>query len=142
MKSIVKDYPTSLGVPVDRTTKRVVSKGFNFEVKIKPATSETWDIPPRTVTPIESVKELIGTRQNRMRIVGYLGRCDNKEGQKLLARCDCGKYEHRRASTWRKMKAFNDMCRPCRQVEYLKNRHLTDEERDKKTALMKAKSNK
>lgn len=140
MKSSAKDYPTSLGNPINSTAARVVSKGVQY-VPNKKLTFEIWDTPPPTIPVPSFVKDLIGTRQNRMQIIGYLGK-GNKDKQIMLARCDCGKHEKRIASTWRKMRAIDDCCQICRHVDFLKHKHLSDKERDERLERLRTKSRK
>lgn len=131
MKSRMGDYPTTLSKPIDSVAGRVVSAGEHFSVKLKPKPDlETFDVKPSTIPIPNVLRPLMGTRQNRMQIIGVLS-YSPKRGYKLLGRCDCGKYEQRNPSTWRKMKAFDDCCRPCRQIEFLKTMHLTSDQRDK-----------
>jgi hypothetical protein len=98
---MARDYPdSSAPEPIDRVAGRVISTGTYHEFKKKENCREVWDTPPETVPLFlvpQPVRELFGTRKGSLLVVGYLGRSDNwagkKKGQRLLVRCDCGRYE-------------------------------------------------
>jgi hypothetical protein len=128
MRSRMSEYPTLLGNPVDRTAKQVISKGFQYE-PAKRFNQEIWDAPPTNVQPLRGrLRGFRGSRQNRMEVVGFIAN-PPKIG-KFLVRCDCGKYELRKISSWKKMRAFDDCCQRCRHIEYLKYSHLPNDQRD------------
>ena len=60
---------------------------------------ECWDVPPAMYNiPPHGLGWMIGTRIDRMVIVGYFG-SSRKIGSLWVARCDCGKYEKRSGFT-------------------------------------------
>lgn len=77
----------------------------------------------RSLIP-EHIKPLIKTRKGKLVVVGCVS---NKKGIKLVVRCDCGKYETRRPSSWKRPNHSN-YCQLCEQMENLRLRHLPMEE--------------
>ena len=129
--SSAKNYPTSLSVPLDRTARRVVSKGTHYITPKKNNLRESWDTPPPSVTFIpDAVKELFEQRKGNLTVKGYLG-SSSSGSARLLVRCDCGKYEVRLSNKWRKHPGLNNYCQFCGYVQKLKHAHLSDEEKDK-----------
>lgn len=127
--SSAKNYPTSLSVPLDRTARRVISKGTHYTPTKKNNLRESWDTPPPLVTPTtEAVKSLFGMRKGNLVVVGYLG-SSSSGSARLLVRCDCGKYEVRLSNRWRKHSGLNNYCQFCENFQKLKFAHLSDEEK-------------
>jgi hypothetical protein len=127
--SSVKNYPTSLSVPLNRTAARVISKGTHYIPPKKNNTREYWETPPPLVTSVtEAVKSLFGTRKGSLTVIGYLG-SSSSGSARLLVRCDCGKYEVRLSNRWRKHSGINNYCQFCEYTQKLKFAHLSDGEK-------------
>ena len=90
----MSDYPTPLGVPVDRVAARVIQSGVHYAPKIHPSQGEIWDSPPATMAVPEHLQRWLGTKHGRIVVVGLMGR--NAAGWKWLVRCDCGLYTARK----------------------------------------------
>lgn len=144
---MARDYPDSFEpTPIDRVAGRVLSTGTHHEFKKVNNCREVWDTPPEVVPLFqvpEPVKQLFGTRKGSLVVVGYMGRRDNAQGkkvdQRLLVRCDCGRYEVRIARRWRKpANAVFERCQFCDQRENLKVSHLPYAERDRLENLKRA----
>lgn len=137
---MARDYPDSFAPdPIDRVAGRVISRGYHHEFTKTDQDRDVWEIPPEVV-PLYSVpptiRELFGTRKGSLLVVGYLGRRRTSGGnqgrQKLLVRCDCGRYEIRNAQKWRQREAGGeDYCQFCAKRERLKTNHLSENERER-----------
>ena len=126
-----KNYPTSLSVPLDHTARRVVSKGTHYTPPKKNNLREYWETPPPLLTPpTEAVKSLFGERKGNLTVAGYLG-SSSSGSARLLVRCDCGKYEVRLSSRWRKHSGIKNYCQFCDYLQKLKVAHLSDDEKAK-----------
>lgn len=67
------------------------------------ANSEMWAKKPQVIEPVpEGVRSLIGEKKGTLQIVGYLGSAKSGSGAKMLAKCDCGKYESKISFRWRR----------------------------------------
>lgn len=136
---MARDFPDSYTPePIDRVAGRVLSRGYHHEFKKGNNNRESWDIPPEVIPAVytpEDVKKLIGERKGALVVVGYLGHHQsaqkNNKKDRLLVRCDCGKYEVRVARRWRKNNEIDNRCQFCDLKEDLKVRHLSHEERDR-----------
>jgi len=144
---MARDYPDSYEpIPIDRVAGRVLSAGYHHEFKKVDNCREFWETPPEVIPLFqvpEPVKQLFGTRKGSLVAVGYLGRRDNQQGkktdQRLLVRCDCGKYEVRIARKWRRSgNEIFERCQFCDQRERLKVSHLPTAERDRLENLNRA----
>lgn len=146
---MARDYPDSyVPEPIDRVAGRVLSTGYHHEFAKQDNCRESWDIPPEVIPLFqvpEPVKRLFGTRKGSLVVVGYLGRRDNAKGkkisQRLLVRCDCGRYEVRIAQRWRRSgNEIFERCQFCDQREKLKQSHLPYTERDRLENLLRARN--
>lgn len=132
LRSQMRDYPTTLSTPIDRVAARVVSKGANNALERKPYTGLEWDNPPlaQVITPnLPHIAALIGTRHDRITIVGYLGvKKKAKYGRRLLGRCDCGRYVCRLAKLWAtpRDKEYRDMCSGCNSFDEKRRKYDND----------------
>lgn len=146
---MARDFPDSFAVePIDRVAGRVVSAGEHYEFKKPNNCREVWDTPPEVVPLFqvpEIIKVLFGSRKGSLVAVGYLGRHknnrNNKGEQRLLVRCDCGRYEVRSARRWRKAgNEIYERCQFCDEREKLKVSHLSYAERDRVENIKRARA--
>lgn len=144
---MARDFPDSYEpTPIDRVAGRILSTGYHHEFKKLDNCREYWETPPEVIPLFqvpEPVRQLFGTRKGSLVAVGYLGRRDNAQGkktdQRLLVRCDCGRYEVRIARRWRKTgNEIFERCQFCDQRERLKISHLSNAERDRIENLNRA----
>lgn len=143
---MARDFPDSFAPePIDRIARQVISAGVHHEFQKKDTDREVWDTPPEVVPLFEvpeSIKQWFGTRKGSLVVVGYLGLRKTPSGTKkhrLLVRCDCGRYEVRRANHWRKTgNEIYERCQFCDQREDLKVSHLLPAERERLDNLKRA----
>lgn len=144
---MARDFPDSyVPTPIDRVAGRILSTGYHHEFKKAENCRESWDTPPEVVPLFqvpEPIKQLFGTRKGSLVMVGYLGRKNSANGkkseQRLLVRCDCGRYEVRVGRRWRKTgNEIFERCQFCDQREKLKVSHLSNAEKDRIENLKRA----
>lgn len=105
-------------VPLDRMAARVVSKGEHWDRRISKKGGKVWTVCPKFKRLPHDVVDITGLRRGRMKIVGYFGRSKSgRTGQKWIARCDCGRFEVRNATAFKRglETGHGDACRYCRQ---------------------------
>ena len=104
--------------PVNRVAGRVsFGESEAWEPKRKPTVTETFDNPPlaKMARP-EASPDYSGFRRGRM--VAFRYHESGKSGAKWLCRCDCGKYEIRRAAKWVKKPESPDCCIVCQATHF------------------------
>lgn len=125
------------GVPIDRMTWRVVSKGERYVPDVQLGNQLLFDAmpPPRSMkrarheTPPQDMR---GRKCGIMNVVAYWGPRIDKGGrymggadnQRWVCRCPCGLYVIRTADTIKKARDANDKCVHCRHLDYLKRNEV------------------
>ena len=107
-------------LPMDRVAARVVFGKGEHWTPVHKSPNEGWDAPPPAEAAMPPwATDLTGMRRGHITALRY-HRTNKNNGPKWLVRCDCGRYELRRAATWLKTAAF-DACQQCHSAHFAKH---------------------
>ena len=106
--------------PVDRVASRVsFGESDAWEPKRKPAHHETFDFPPLPLSEKpDNARDYSGFKRGFLTAFRYHGASNGKSGGLWLCRCDCGKYEFRRARRWVESPDAPDACTVCQATHH------------------------
>lgn len=125
-------------VPGNKTAAVVTGKGYGYEPAFKKA-RETWDAP-LPVSRIESDYQnldLRGVRYGRFLVLGLASGMRDAMGAKWVVRCQCGKYETRRARAIRNPKNCHDACAFCHHDQELRFAQMVQRHGHEKACQMR-----
>lgn len=112
--------------PTNAPAARVTGKGIHYEPNVSQGQRDTFDVPPKIVNldnksdAARSVaSELIGLRRGRITVIGLAADHNKKKRSRWVVRCDCGKYEYRKAKALRNSEGNERgfMCTVCEHGE-------------------------
>ncbi len=122
--------------PADGTSARVIKGGVHYTPD-KMITNEHSDcpLPMRSPNHLErhskTFVDLKGTKFGQFTVVGLHDAGRTKKTLTWVVRCSCGKYETRTSKAVRNPNnAAIDCCQWCRQVDYLRNKDASRNERN------------
>ena len=100
--------------PVDRVALRVMLPGVHYE-PAKKSNQPIWEDRPRT-TGFPGLKkdDLTGKTQGRLKVIGYFGK------KHWLVKCNCGRYETRKAPAIKNPNNRGDRRQICRHLAFQK----------------------
>jgi len=113
--------------PVNRQAARVLAGGVHYKPN-KKIVQRHWTTPPPLVAIPESAKsnpcfvDLTGRSFGRFRVIGYLGKSNNKAS--WLVRCACGDFETRRSRAILNPENYGDRCANCQHLAFLKREEI------------------
>lgn len=106
--------------PVNKTAGRVISKGSEYEPKLKPggAPEQRTPYPVRALCEIPmNLRHLLGVHFGRLTVMGF-----SVLPSRWSVRCDCGTYSLRSTKAIRNPENKNDACRACRAKMHMMRR--------------------
>ena len=110
--------------PNSATAAKVTSKGTHYEPSFNASARDTLDMPPAMKHSSEfthpdalaTYNEMVGSRTGRLTVLGIATGNNKKKNARWVVRCDCGKYEFRKARALRNPANSHDRCTVCAHV--------------------------
>ena len=113
-------------VPLNSTAAKVVSgRGEHWTPDYMPS-RDIWETPPpmrRVPTSNPTAAGIVGLRTGRLVVVGLYDGGSKNHKSSWVVRCDCGRYELRKARALRNPENTNDKCQECDHLERIRTNH-------------------